>query len=282
MIIDDIIDKNPLLSCEGHRLIDAVCFKINNHPLSQQEMTDSVSKWRSHHLDVESKLKIGLCTGNEPIKMTPGESGLSSFGLARFPYTNVVFAMNVFGKTFPFWFIYLGEIHSHFKYSLIILDNLESRVDFYQDKDNLTVDWGDTFYKSFNDTPKPCLINEKENYLIVIHSALKICSLISCLNIKAEKQTPSNRIQQSRLRKKKKPLISYFTLKIHAKEKREPGDKSTPKWKDARFHLCRGHFKRYTKENPLFGKYTGLYWWAPAARGNKSKGSIVKDYEYSI
>jgi len=46
-----------------------------------------------------------------------------------------------------------------------------------------------------------------------------------------------------------------------------------------RIHLCRGHFKEYTKEKPLFGKYTGTYWWQPTMRGNKKKGVIHKDYE---
>jgi hypothetical protein len=55
---------------------------------------------------------------------------------------------------------------------------------------------------------------------------------------------------------------------------------SSPLTRDSlnRVHLCHGHFKNYTEGNPLFGKYTGRYWWQPFVRGNKKKGVVMKDY----
>lgn len=47
---------------------------------------------------------------------------------------------------------------------------------------------------------------------------------------------------------------------------------------DNRVHLCRGHFKEYTEQNPLFGRHVGRYWWQPCVRGKKEKGIIAKDY----
>ena len=43
-------------------------------------------------------------------------------------------------------------------------------------------------------------------------------------------------------------------------------------------HICRGHFKDYSKGGGLFGKYKGLYWWESQVRGSVSEGTIVKDY----
>lgn len=47
----------------------------------------------------------------------------------------------------------------------------------------------------------------------------------------------------------------------------------------AALHLCRGHFKTYTTANPLFGRTTGTYWWAPQVRGSAERGAVAKEYE---
>jgi hypothetical protein len=47
-------------------------------------------------------------------------------------------------------------------------------------------------------------------------------------------------------------------------------------------HICRGHFKIFTEEARLFGKHTGMYWWAEQLRGDRRHGVIVKDYRIKI
>jgi hypothetical protein len=44
-------------------------------------------------------------------------------------------------------------------------------------------------------------------------------------------------------------------------------------------HSVRGHFKRYTAEAPLLGRYVGTWWWHPFMRGDETFGEIVKDYK---
>lgn len=43
-------------------------------------------------------------------------------------------------------------------------------------------------------------------------------------------------------------------------------------------HVCRGHFKEFSQEKPLFGRLTGKYWWAPHVRGDAESGVVLKDY----
>ncbi|HEY4277619.1 MAG TPA: hypothetical protein VGM91_05335 [Conexibacter sp.] len=43
-------------------------------------------------------------------------------------------------------------------------------------------------------------------------------------------------------------------------------------------HLCRGHFKTYTAERPLFGRTAGTFWWTDQARGTVEEGVADKDY----
>lgn len=44
-------------------------------------------------------------------------------------------------------------------------------------------------------------------------------------------------------------------------------------------HSCRGHFKTYTPERRLFGKYIGTFWIPPHMRGNAEVGIVQKEYE---
>jgi hypothetical protein len=48
--------------------------------------------------------------------------------------------------------------------------------------------------------------------------------------------------------------------------------------RETSFHFCHGHFKTYTAEKPLFGKYVGDFWWDAHARGSIKKGIVTKDY----
>jgi hypothetical protein len=43
-------------------------------------------------------------------------------------------------------------------------------------------------------------------------------------------------------------------------------------------HLCRGHFKTYSAEKPLFGRVVGTYWWADHVRGPVDEGVVEKEY----
>jgi hypothetical protein len=45
-----------------------------------------------------------------------------------------------------------------------------------------------------------------------------------------------------------------------------------------RIHFRRGHFKEYTMDKPLFGKYVGTFWWEAHVAGSKDIGEIKKDY----
>lgn len=44
-------------------------------------------------------------------------------------------------------------------------------------------------------------------------------------------------------------------------------------------HFVRAHFREYTKEKPLFGKWVGRYFFHMHARGSRENGEIVKSYQ---
>lgn len=104
-----------------------------------------------------------------------------------------------------------------------------------------------------------------------------ILMLLNCKNITTIEKQPPEKLNKKRAKKGKYPLFTYKKLVIKPTGKKQAAQEAQGLWEN-RVHLCRGHFKNYTEENPLFGKFTGRYWWPPSVRGNKKKGVVMKDY----
>lgn len=119
------------------------------------------------------------------------------------------------------------------------------------------------------------ITDEGIQLLAVANFALMI---LNCKNISTEKQYPSKAINKKRLQRHRQPIFTYHTLVLTPVGKKQ---KSIPRhlWEN-RIHLCRGHFKTYTQDNPLFGRITGRFWWQPAVRGRNRNGIVMKDYQF--
>jgi hypothetical protein len=104
--------------------------------------------------------------------------------------------------------------------------------------------------------------------------------LLDCKNIGTEKVIPPPKLNTKRAKGDKGPLFTYHILYLKPTTQRE---KSIPKhlWTN-RIHLCRGHFKTYTEENPLFGHIVGRFWWQAHVAGRNKKGVVLKDYEIKM
>ena len=103
--------------------------------------------------------------------------------------------------------------------------------------------------------------------------------LLSTKNIVTKRHDPPARLNKKREKKGKVPLFSYHTLHVKLPGNRTAGPAGEKSGATMPVHLCRGHFKHYTREAPLFGRLTGRYWWQPHVRGSKKAGIVVKDYE---
>jgi hypothetical protein len=103
--------------------------------------------------------------------------------------------------------------------------------------------------------------------------------LLNCKNIQTEKIKAPEALNKKRRKNGKQEIFDYHVLNVvvPSNNKRGYQEKSIP-LSHNRVHLCRGHFKEYTTEHPLFGKYTGLWWWQPSVRGQNKDGIVIKDY----
>lgn len=112
-----------------------------------------------------------------------------------------------------------------------------------------------------------------------LHPALLAVSFMHCKNVAFDQYKPPEKISRKHERRHGLPLTKYYTLEIDPIRKllRDEGGAEKTGLKHA-LHICRGHFKTYTDEKPLFGKRTGTYWWPQTVRGSKARGEVVKDY----
>jgi hypothetical protein len=119
----------------------------------------------------------------------------------------------------------------------------------------------------------------------LIESALMFLSpfewatcFLHCKNIEAADVTPNRKQSDSFQKTSGRPLVQYKTLSIAPGWRKIVGGRGETCGIHPALHICRGHFKKFD-DKPLFGKYTGLFWWESQVRGNKKHGIVLKDYK---
>ena len=107
-----------------------------------------------------------------------------------------------------------------------------------------------------------------------------ILDVLSCKNVNLTPVDPPEKLNKKRIKNGKHPLYRYHVLTVDLdKGRKQSGVGRGANLGTMPVHLCRGHFKEYTDEKPLFGRVTGRFWWQPYARGKAENGVVMKDYE---
>jgi hypothetical protein len=101
--------------------------------------------------------------------------------------------------------------------------------------------------------------------------------LLQCKNIVTVNNPQPDRLNKKREKNGKEPIHVFKTLMVRPL-KYLSNSKAEPSKGLMKVHLAMGHFKTYTKEKPLFGKYFGKFWWEAQVRGDIKNGSVIKDY----
>jgi len=121
-------------------------------------------------------------------------------------------------------------------------------------------------------------LDQDRNELAIINMTLK---LLCCKNIISEDIQPIKLVKKKKrivsMPDKRKATFKVLKLLLPKTRKKRKVNKSTNE--HVRVHFCRGHFKTYTKDAPLFGKIIGTFWWQPNVRGTTSEGISLKTYE---
>jgi hypothetical protein len=114
---------------------------------------------------------------------------------------------------------------------------------------------------------------------LVVTALMPFLEYFHCKNIVECEERPLKR-KTRKEKVLKKSAIKFKTLAYsNTLVKRNNGPYSISNDSIVPLHKCRGHFKTYTEDAPLFGKYSGRFFVQAHARGKKSNGEILKDYE---
>ena len=109
--------------------------------------------------------------------------------------------------------------------------------------------------------------------------ALKAISALH-QNTVVEHVTPTRQRQRHHKRKHGSVLADYYLLKVRPVRATQDIDQVGQPLHSSRRrreHIVRGHFRYYSPEAPLFGRYSGMVWIPAHTRGESSLGRIRKD-----
>jgi len=135
----------------------------------------------------------------------------------------------------------------------------------------------DEYKKSVPDINVFNITDPRDDDVEYISPVLMAVSLMNCKNVTIEDAEPFKGEKKKRNRHNQ-PRTKYHVLKIKSMTTRRGTGEYTGGGIPS-MHIRRGHFKQFTDDKPLFGRWAGLYWWEAAVVGKKSKTKVIKDYE---
>jgi len=128
--------------------------------------------------------------------------------------------------------------------------------------------------RQYGSEENPAILNVLWPYFLTL-------SFMHCKNVTLENQAEKAGFSPRRhLRLFGRPPICYKVLAIEPMQKiiaHCAAERGVSLLKA--LHICRGHFKDYSRHDGLFGKYKGIFWWNQAVRGNIGAGAVVKSYK---
>lgn len=145
---------------------------------------------------------------------------------------------------------------------------------------------GDTYFGAriaqMDPEPPAALAHqETEAMLPYVLPVLFALSLMHCRNVEIRTVDPDPEASRAHRRRHHHRLVRYQVLDIEPMRRiLDQAGAAEPRAGGLRraLTICRGHFKTFTPDAPLFGKHTGQFWWAPHIRGNPDVGIVVNDY----
>lgn len=265
----------------AHQVIEDIKTRYSDTPFNPIYSLEKII----HEIVVSQKFHFGNSYGLDKIFKLEGQLAFKEMPeYLRFPYKKCWFDYRVFDES-------ISNSINAFRGFLILSDeknrNTINVLSFLKDTKSL---WG------MSDVVQILEIGEGMASRMLIYPALKSeinedyylwsdlsllersIRLLNCKNIVTEKIVVPEKLNKKRQRLGKQELFDYHILNVMRPSKVQGYSEKGEPTSHYRLHLCRGHLKTYTLEHPLFGKFTGQYWWQAQVRGNKKLGVVAKDY----
>lgn len=121
-------------------------------------------------------------------------------------------------------------------------------------------------------------VDDLVSLIDLVWDGLLALGFVNCKNVKVETRSATVGRKRRRSGRRNVATLEYRTIVLPGRE--SGGSEPTGEHAGTMpHHKVRGHFKTYTEDAPLMGKFTGTYWWGWQVRGKKGNGIVVADYE---
>ena len=124
-------------------------------------------------------------------------------------------------------------------------------------------------------------IDEDYQYwcLVDLGPAYLTTCLMHCKNVTSEVVNHPPKLAKAYQKRHRVPLVKYQTVNIDPMRRilRSEGKAHETGIRKA-LHICRGHFRTYSPEKPLFGKVAGTFFVPMHTRGSAKAGINIPDY----
>jgi len=118
----------------------------------------------------------------------------------------------------------------------------------------------------------------KESVMTLVLPFFYTFAFCHCRNVELRQQEVSRQVRRQAERKGL-PILDYRVLEIEPMKRvlrTEGGIEEVGPRKALK--ICRGHFKTYTADAPLFGQHVGTWWWEGQLRTSLRTGQGKEDY----
>jgi len=123
----------------------------------------------------------------------------------------------------------------------------------------------------------------QRGYMNLMRPAFLATSFMHCRNIAINVVAPPPKLAKAARKRHGVPLVRFRTINIEPMRQvlRTEGRSHETGIKRA-LHICRGHFRTYSEEKPLFGRVSGTFFIPAHARGSASEGVVVPQYAVDV
>ncbi|MCA9930798.1 MAG: hypothetical protein KC419_20075 [Anaerolineales bacterium] len=158
------------------------------------------------------------------------------------------------------------------------LDTVNGRIFLNLDKDGRILDDLEAVETAVFDRTE-ITAAKMRSYVSFLPFVLKALSVLHQRTV-VERIRYTRQQQRQHQRQHGKPPADYYLLTVKPSPVADMADVAQPVQPKAvrREHQVRGHFRYYTEERPLFGRYAGMVWIPDHQRGDPDEGSIHKGY----
>lgn len=107
-------------------------------------------------------------------------------------------------------------------------------------------------------------------------------SMMHCRNVRLQEHAPAPKVAKKAAQRHGRPPVTYSTIVVDPMRQVLRGEGGMGQHGLARaLHICRGHFRTYSEDRPLFGQpgRHGTFWTPQHVRGAQESGAVVASYK---